>query len=185
MLTALSFAHQELGTIIKNYPKGTYIDATLGNGHDSLYILNQKAFTGKILSFDIQEQAIQTCQEKFYDQKNMTIIHDSHANLNHYLEPDQVIHGAIFNLGYLPGGNHEITTEFESTYQAIQTIGQHLISKGKIILVVYHGHPQGKKERDLLLQALEQWPQDKYHVLKYQFINQVNHPPFCLVIEKR
>lgn len=185
MLNAVSYGHQELEKVLNTFPNGTYIDATLGNGHDSQFILNHHNFKGRLLSFDIQAQAIQTCQEKFANQDKLQLIHDSHANLGHYLGPNQIIHGAIFNLGYLPGGDHDITTQFESTYQALEAISQRLIPKGKIILVVYHGHKQGKKERDLLLPALEQWPQDKFHILKYQFINQINNPPFCLVIEKR
>ena len=41
-----------------------------------------------------------------------------------------------------------------------------------IILVIYHGHDEGKLERDALLKYLKELDQQKAHVLQYQFINQ-------------
>ncbi|MGB2993071.1 MAG: class I SAM-dependent methyltransferase, partial [Paenisporosarcina sp.] len=55
---------------------------------------------------------------------------------------------------------------------------------GLIILVVYHGHEGGATERDVLLNYVSSLPQSFVHVLKYEFVNQQNHPPFVLVIEK-
>jgi len=57
--------------------------------------------------------------------------------------------------------------------------------EGMIVLVVYHGHPEGAMERDELLKFVIKLDQKKAHVLKYEFINQINNPPFIMAIEKR
>lgn len=52
------------------------------------------------------------------------------------------------------------------------------------MLVIYHGHAEGQVERDALLD-FRTFHQEKAHILKYQFMNQVNHAPFICAIEKR
>ena len=95
------------------------------------------------------------------------------------------VDAAIFNLGYLPKGDKSIVTKPETTIQAIESIFKLLSTEGIIVLVIYHGHEEGQIERDELLKYLENFDQSKAHILKYQFINQVNHAPFICAIEKR
>jgi hypothetical protein len=53
------------------------------------------------------------------------------------------------------------------------------------VLVIYHGHEQGKQERDDLLTYVQNLDQKDVHVLQYRFMNQQNNPPFIIAIEKR
>lgn len=186
MLRALHYSHQLLDSLIHRFPDGNFIDATLGKGKDSALILQHPAFRGKVYSFDIQDQAIQESRQRLasleqYDR--IEIIQDSHANLSTYLG-DQAIHGAIFNLGYLPGGDHTITTQADSTLAALDQIRSRLVIGGQILIVVYAGHPQGQIEKSALFTHLATWPQTAFQVLQYGFINQINHPPLLLVVEK-
>ena len=188
MQSALHYSHSLLDQLIARFPDGYFIDATLGKGHDITYILSRPHFTGCCLGFDIQAQALAYSQDRL-DQAGpfsgeYRLIQDSHANLGHYLEEDRKVHGAIFNLGYLPGGDHQITTHVESTYPALQTLSRQLVQGGQVIVVVYPGHPQGQKESDQLLKRLADWPQNRFQVLTYRFINQINQPPYLLVIER-
>ena len=57
--------------------------------------------------------------------------------------------------------------------------------EGIIVLVIYHGHPEGQVERDAVLKFAEELDQKQSHVLRYGFINQQNNPPFIVAIEKR
>lgn len=189
MKSALHYSHELLDNLIQRFSSDLFIDATLGNGNDLAFILKHPHFKGQILGFDIQTQAIDKTKQKLKDlhldtKDNYQLIQDSHANLNQYISNETKIGGAIFNLGYLPGGNHDITTLFDSTIQAIETISTYLNKHGQIILVVYHGHEEGKVESEQLLNALSQWPQEKWQVLTYQFINQINRPPYLIVVEK-
>lgn len=98
---------------------------------------------------------------------------------------NSTIAAAIFNLGYLPGGDKGVTTTGKTTIAAIEQLFNRLKQGGLIVLVVYHGHPQGKKEKNELLAYVESLPQEKAHAATYQFINQKNDPPFVVAIEKR
>lgn len=187
MLNALAYSQQLLDKLINKYYDGNFIDGTTGNGNDIYRIVSNKHFKGHAYGFDIQEQAILNTNKKLenIDQNQFTLINDSHANINQYIDSTITIHGAIFNLGYLPGGDHSITTQGESTLKSVEFISNQLVKGGQIILVVYSGHESGKAESKQILNALSDYPQDDYQVLTYQFINQINHPPYVIILEKR
>jgi len=167
----------------------TVIDATCGNGHDTLMLSQCVGETGTVYGFDIQAQALIETKTRLaaHHQPERLLIHDSHANLLDYLtEQDQHnIQAAIFNLGYLPGGDKSIITTPQSTLDAVQVILQHLKKGGLLILVIYHGHNGGAEERDQLLTFVQSLEQKDYDVLQYGFINQKNSPPFIIAIEKK
>lgn len=90
----------------------------------------------------------------------------------------------IYNLGYLPGSDKNITT-LESTLRSIHTLLPLLRIGSLMIVVVYSGHSKGIDEKKGILDYVEKLDQDYYSVLRYGFINQKNNPPFFLAIEKR
>ena len=51
-------------------------------------------------------------------------------------------------------------------------------------ICLYPGHPVGKKESIEVLEFVKGLNQKEFEVLKYEFINQVNEPPFLICIEK-
>ncbi|MCG7338402.1 class I SAM-dependent methyltransferase [Staphylococcus sp. ACRSN] len=162
------------------------IDATCGNGHDTLFLAEQVP-NGKVYGFDIQSTALQNTSEKTNHLNNVSLIQDGHERVKEYISNDDYGHidVAIFNLGYLPKGDKSIVTKAETTIAAINNIFDLLSTEGIIILVIYHGHPEGKVEKDALHDFLTNFDQNKAHVLQYQFINQQNDPPFICAIEKR
>nr|WP_288294597.1 class I SAM-dependent methyltransferase [uncultured Granulicatella sp.] len=183
---AQQFSHEMILSV--NLEDGIFIDATAGNGHDTLFLAQYIDSTSKILSFDIQETAIlQTRQllQKYDLAPKVTCILDSHANISNYLELDERVRLAIFNLGYLPGSDKKIITIPSSTQGAIQILLERLEKNGKIIIVSYYGHEGGLEEKDVVEELISALPQNEWSVLKYQFINQINCPPICYVIEKK
>ncbi|QQD85177.1 class I SAM-dependent methyltransferase [Jeotgalicoccus sp. ATCC 8456] len=161
-------------------PTDHVVDATCGNGHDSQF-LSSLVPKGTVYSFDIQKDAILKAKET-YPAPNIHFIQDGHENVDQYIQEN--IKAAIFNLGYLPGGNKSITTIPETTVTALNKLFTLLSVGGRIAIVVYHGHESGKIERDQLINELSKWPQDTCQVLEYKYINQKNHAPFLLLIEK-
>lgn len=163
----------------------TVIDATCGNGNDTLFLSNLVGGEGRVLAFDIQEQAISATKQKAADlgKTNISLFQDSHANAGDYITKE--IAAAIFNLGYLPKSDKAIITKAESTIKAIKAILSYLKKDGLIIIVVYHGHEGGKAEKEAVLNYVTQLEQKEYHVLRYEFINQKNNPPFLLAVQKR
>ncbi|SFA92017.1 Putative rRNA methylase [Lentibacillus halodurans] len=167
----------------------TVIDATCGNGHDTIFLSRLVGKDGHVFGFDIQDQAI-TNTERVLAQNgltNTTIIKDSHSNFVHHIPVDKLtrLGGAIFNLGYLPGSDKSVITRSETTILAIEGILSHMKQNGIVVLVVYHGHNGGDLEREQLMRYVRLLDQKLYHVLYYGFINQKNDPPFILAVQKR
>lgn len=164
----------------------TAIDATCGNGNDTLFLAKLVGEKGNVLAFDIQDQAIKATQAALdkEDFKNVTLIQDSHEYVDKYIDDSEKISAAIFNLGYLPRSDKKIITKSTSTIPAVKRILQQLKKHGLLILVVYHGHEGGSEEKEALMKYVTQLEQKKFQVLQYQFINQKNNPPFLVAIEK-
>ena len=135
------------------------MDATLGNGHDALFLLQQLKGTGQLIGFDIQEPAIKSTREKLAatDYNNYQLIKTCHSQLQACLAENEIfkINLITYNFGYLPGGDHKVTTKsktsLESIHQAIQLLGP----GGIISLMLYPGHPQGKIEADAIEDYIE------------------------------
>lgn len=163
----------------------TVVDATCGNGHDTLF-LAQHVPNGHVYGFDIQEAAIEVAREKVKDYHNTTLILDGHEHVSHYINEALLpIDAAIFNLGYLPKGDKNIVTTSKTTIQAIESLFEMLAPEGIIVLVIYPGHPEGQIESNAVFNYLQQFDQQKAHILQYGFINQQNNPPYICAIEKR
>lgn len=159
------------------------IDATCGNGKDTLFLV--KSAAKKVYSFDIQKIAIEKTKDLLKNEINKNkceLILDSHENFDKYVP--QKVTAIIFNLGYLPSGDHTITTKADITTVAVKKMLNFLEEKGIIIITVYWGHEEGKKEKEGLEKFLKTLDQKEYEVLKYNFINQKNNPPFLFIVER-
>ncbi|KGL46594.1 16S rRNA (cytosine(1402)-N(4))-methyltransferase [Listeria newyorkensis] len=182
----LPFSHDLLTRII--LPGDTVVDATIGNGHDTVFLADLVGVNGRVFGFDIQQEAIDATTQLLTEKRvasQVTLLHESHANMAELLPQQTEIKVAIFNLGYLPGGDKTITTLADSTIKAINAALSLLTVGGIVILVIYHGHPEGQSEKAAVLNYAEALPQEQFHVLEYRFINQRNNPPFVIAIEKR
>lgn len=171
-------------------PGDIAVDATIGNGHDTLLLAELVGEDGKVYGFDIQEEALIHTQERLKEHKlldRVELFQKGHEEVQAVIP--SIYHGkvtaAIFNLGYLPGGDKAVVTRPETTISAIQQLIELLAPEGMIVLVIYHGHEEGALERDELLQFVQKLDQQQVHVLQYRFLNQQNNPPFIVAIEKR
>lgn len=160
------------------------VDATAGNGYDTLFLAQLVGEAGHVYAFDVQEDALNATAERLGNyRERATLILNGHEHVLKYV--DREIGGAVFNLGYLPGSDHGVVTKGETTIMAIQGILNRLKIGGIIVLVVYHGHEGGKEERDAILDYVSTLPQSRVDVMKYEFLNQKNSPPFIIAIEKK
>ncbi|MFC4801153.1 class I SAM-dependent methyltransferase [Neobacillus sp. GCM10023253] len=166
------------------------VDATLGNGHDTVFLADLVGESGHVFGFDVQVQAVQAAQQRLKQQgllERATLFHAGHEKSAELIPAayHSKITGAIFNLGYLPGSDKTIVTRPETTVTAIEQLLELMAPEGIIVLVIYHGHEGGAIERDALLEFCRSLDQNLAHVLQYQFINQKNNPPFIVAIEKK
>jgi predicted methyltransferase len=150
-------AHALIGESLK--PGDVAVDATLGNGHDTLFLAHVVGPAGRVYGFDIQDQALDNTRRRLEEHgvaERVTLIQASHADMLEHIPVETHGHiGAImFNLGYLPGADKRITTQTETTLQAVH-VGCALLAAGGIMsLMAYPGHDGGDLESMRLAQCL-------------------------------
>lgn len=178
---AIQFSHE---LITQRLTTGAIaVDATVGNGHDTLFLANLVGESGTVIGFDVQQQAIETTREKTANLPQVQLHHQGHETIaDVYTGP---INAAIFNLGYLPGADKQIITQPDTTIRAIDAILSQLTPKGLVCIILYTGHDGGMQEAESIHQWSEQLQQETYTAVTYQFINQKNNPPHLLAIEKK
>ena len=139
----------KVNQIIENNvkPNDIVVDMTCGNGNDTLF-LSKIVTKGFVYGFDIQKDAINNTKLllKENNMNNYELFLASHDTIDKYLK-DYIgkISLILFNLGYLPNGNKNITTKKETTLKALKNSFKMLNNKGIIHLVIY-SHEEGKKE---------------------------------------
>ena len=162
------------------------IDATAGNGNDTLALCQLVGGTGKVIAFDIQEAAIANTKKRLEDNgvaDRAEVYLESHTNMSKHAEADSVS-CIVFNFGYLPGGDHNLATRKESSIEAIHE-GLRLMRKGGLMsLCIYSGGDSGFEERDAILEELKTLDGKKYLVIKSEYYNRPNNPPMPVMIIK-
>jgi|CZCB01.1.fsa_nt_gi hypothetical protein len=177
MLSVIEFSHRLLQEHVTK--EDVALDLTVGNGHDILFLTQVARF---VYGFDIQAEALERAATRLAGRENYLLIKDSHENFPDYVK--EGFKAAVFNLGYLPGGDKTITTKAEATLKTVRAVLENILPGGICVIVVYPGHPEGKRESNLLLEYLSGLEQTRYQALKYEFINQINDPPYLLAVRR-
>lgn len=164
---------------------GTAIDATAGNGNDTLFLARLAGPRGKVYAFDIQPLALKNTrllleQNGYEDRVHLLLA--GHEEMERFITGP--VDAVIFNLGYLPGGDHRVTSSAGTTVKAVRTALKLLKSGGRVSIVVYTGHPGGKEEYRELEEMASALDGRYFHVLKIDFLNRSRQAPFVIVIEK-
>ncbi|NLY70900.1 MAG: methyltransferase domain-containing protein [Clostridiales bacterium] len=164
------------------------VDATAGNGNDTLALAKMVNKTGKVYSFDIQDEAIETTKallEKEGYRDICCLIKDSHHRMQDYILEKGKLSAVVFNLGYLPRGEKDITTKKETSLDAVKQALDLIKPNGLVLITMYSGHEEGKREKDALLEYASKLPSKGYHVAYFNLINQPNNPPELLLITRK
>lgn len=86
-----------------------YVDCTLGGGGHSELILQRIQPNGRLIAFDVDDDAINASKERLKDYKNLTIVKNSYANIKevlHSLGIEKITGGVLFDLG---ASYHQLT----------------------------------------------------------------------------
>ncbi len=167
-------------------PGDTVVDATAGNGNDTLFLARLVGEGGKVYSFDIQREAILRTTDRLLDAgllSRVRLICSGHEEIAGYVR--ESVSAVMFNLGYLPGKDHSLVTKAETTLPALETSLERLNPGGVITIMLYSGHPGGEEEKGKVLHYCSMLNQDFFDVLLYETINWSNHPPVLVAIEKK
>ena len=178
MKRPLEMAHDFLAQVIT--PEDIVVDATMGNGHDTLFLAK---LAKQVYAFDIQEQALEKTSQRIQEAglTNVDLIMQGHETVDQFVTE---VKAAIFNLGYLPSADKSIITQPQTTLEALEKLCQMIVKGGRIAIMIYYGHEGGDIERDAVLDFVSQLPQQEYTATIYRTLNQINNPPFLVMIEK-
>lgn len=160
-------AHDQIRAHFNGVNKNTAIDATCGNGFDTVFLAGLGF--NEVIAFDVQTQAIENTQARLFDAgfEQVKLINEGHEHLTKHVS--QPIDCAMFNFGYLPsiepGGdsNKDITTQRDSSICGLKAALSKLSANGLISLLCYPGHPQGAQEVEAIRGWLNQID-DQYNV---------------------
>ncbi|MCE9518507.1 MAG: hypothetical protein K8R87_02915 [Verrucomicrobia bacterium] len=190
--TALRWSHALLGPRLR--AGDVVVDATAGNGHDTVFLAQRVLPGGRVFVFDVQAAALERTKSQIFDDKSqikqpdaIALIHAGHERLEEYLPPELRggIRAFMFNLGWLPGSDKACITRTETTLTALRKATDWLAEGGMITIVCYPGHDGGDAEAN----AVEQWaahlPADSFEAQKIAFLNLDGAPPRCVVLRKR
>ena len=179
---AVTYVHRILRDVIE--PGSVVVDATIGNGWDTALMASLVGSDGLVYGFDVQPIALEVTKTRIAglaaDVRLTLIGHEEMLNT-----VDAAHHGAVsavtFNLGYLPGGDRDITTHVETTKRAIEQARQLLGPDGVITIVCYR-HAEGQRELDSVRTLLSEWSQEANTCTETTFLNQAGNPPVVFVV---
>ncbi len=137
------------------------VDATAGNGFDTVFLAQCVGVNGKVFAVDLQPSAVMRTQERVEAlglSERVECIQGDHAELGQMLTDRNCvgIDCAMFNLGYLPHGDKSIVTRPASTLRALQSVDSVLVVGGIVSLLVYVGHEEGQEEGRVVRRWVEE-----------------------------
>ena len=161
------------------------VDATMGNGHDTETLCRLVGPSGRVYAFDLQPQAVETPRQRLraaglLDRAQLFCL--GHEHLAETVpEP---VRAVMFNLGWLPGGDHGITTLLPTTLSAVEQALSLLLPGGILVLCAYPGHAEGAREKEALISFFSALPPQRFNVLRQLFLNAGPGAPECFVVQK-
>jgi SAM-dependent methyltransferase len=177
-------AHRELAEVLRE--GDIAIDATAGNGHDTAFLAARVGELGKVIAFDIQAEAIASAKARIEAlglTRRVTFIEASHATMADHVAPDSAA-AVVFNLGYLPGGDHSLITREEETLPALNRALVALKAGGLLAIVCYPGHAGGDAESEAVLKWSEGLKNSVYHTETIRREGTLRPAPFLVMVRK-
>lgn len=157
------------------------IDATAGNGYDTLFLAELVGDRGKVLAFDVQAAAIDSARERVEKSGfggRVDFFLKSHAEMAMHADEGSVA-AVMFNLGYLPGADHGIATGGD-TIVALDAAARLLRKGGALSVVCYPGHEGGDSEAEIVEKWMAALPENGWRVAKYGALGTRRPAPFLL-----
>jgi precorrin-6B methylase 2 len=167
------------------HPGDTVIDATCGNGHDTLFLAGLVGCAGKVWAFDVQSAALDATRLRLAEAgcpERVNLVNISHEKMGEIV-PCRV-RAVVFNLGFLPGSEDESRTCSKSTISALEQAAGLLLPGGVIVAAVYTGHEGGAEEAS----AVDGWASGlapgRYNTWRAKQLNRSEQAPYVVIVEK-
>ena len=164
----------------------TVIDATMGNGHDTLYLAQAVGESGRVYAFDVQKEALEKTRarlEKADVLDRVTLICENHALMEKHVSCE--VDAVIFNLGWLPGALHDVTTNADTTIEALKAALRLVKAGGFVTLCVYPGHAEGERELEKVAAFVKDLDDKCFDAVSRGYENIRLKPPKLFAIAKK
>lgn len=166
-------------------PGDVVVDATCGNGFDTLFLARLVGDRGRVWAFDIQPEAIRSAEVRLDEagcRSRVTLVNAGHEHLGEYLEAQ--VRAVVFNLGFLPGVPDGAVTCAGSTLVALDRAAELLLPGGIITVALYTGHPGGAEEAAMV----EKWAAGLsprcFNSWESRQLNRSDAAPYVVVVER-
>lgn len=188
-LDAVAVSHYFLKSILKE--GDTVVDATAGNGFDTVFLAEAVGEEGQVWGFDLQDEALHKAEANLVIEGLSGRVHLIKSD--HIRFADQIpaehkgsVGAFLFNLGYLPGGDKEVTTSEPSTLAAFSQALDWIRPGGAVVMVLYPGHAEGLEERNSLLKKASSLPVKNWQCLHASSpLAHRKNPPEVLALRRR
>ncbi len=166
----------------------TVIDATCGNGQDTLLLakLALSPDKGCVYALDLQKAAIDASKRHLSLQLPIEIfnkvcfIQGCHSQFPAEITANS-IKLIVYNLGYLPGSDKTLTTTYDTTLESLLA-GLNLLTPGGVIsLTCYPGHAEGQIEEDKIIETLLALDPKIWSLCHHRWINRRKAPSLVLL----
>lgn len=182
----LDLAHHYWERLLE--PGDCAIDATCGNGHDSLYVggrcLTKDA--GALYLIDLQESALENTYMRLAAEldpallERVTFLKQCHSTFPASIKPESV-KLIVYNLGYLPGGDKGKTTQVNSTLESLKSALLLIVKGGAISITCYPGHEEGAVEEENALAFCANLDPKVWSCCHHRWINRHRAPSLLLI----
>ena len=161
------------------------IDATMGNGKDTLFLCGLVGKNGHVYAFDVQAEAVERTRERVREAgyaERTTLLLAGHETMgDHVRGPVQAV---MFNLGWLPGAEHAVTTKTDTTLKAVDAALELIAPGGIVTVCVYPGHEEGMRELEALRTYVSELSVRTFNVLYHSFVNASLQTPRLFLIQR-
>ncbi|PKA45762.1 hypothetical protein AXF42_Ash018313 [Apostasia shenzhenica] len=182
-------------SVWKNFIRGgdVVVDATCGNGYDTLAMLKliaDESGSGSVYGLDIQKSALENAAwllRQYVNESERKLVELSllcHSRMEEIVPKKTPVRLIAFNLGYLPGGDKTIITKPHTTLLALQAASRILRSEGLMSIVVYVGHPGGREELETVLSFSSSLPDESWVSFKFESVSRSNGPVLVFIFKK-
>ena len=168
------------------YDGARAVDATMGNGKDTLWLCRQVGAAGRVYAFDVQAEAVARTRALLEAEgvsPRAELFCQGHQHMAEFVQ--EPVDAVMFNLGWLPGAEHGVTTRAATTIPAAEAALSILKPDGLLTICVYPGHDEGTRE----LAALERWAGEldprRFDAMQRRYMNQPNHPPVLIAVKRK
>jgi tRNA A58 N-methylase Trm61 len=177
-----SIVHDAVRSVVG--PGDNVVDATVGNGHDTLFLAGLVGPEGRVTGFDVQQAAVDSTRVRLESAgvaERVRLVRASHHELGRHCEGP--LRCVMFNLGYLPGSDKSVITTPGTTIQALDQALELLGPGGLVTIVLYPGHVGGVDEARAVLDYLE-GVESGYTCARYELLYRSRPAPIALFVSR-